>query len=215
VRDHVTREELEQLAMDELPEDLAARVGDHAARCEACARELDWLRAERALILRRARQAPPPAPELWARVEARAYAPVPLRRRRSWVAAAIAVAAAAALAVVVRPHLGRTPSVVADASPEADAEAPPEAVRALSNAEGQYKSAFSTLEAEYARNRGRLDRRTQERWDRAVERTRVQLAVAETAAQGDVNARLRVLDGYAQAVRSLSRAVEETEEAAR
>jgi hypothetical protein len=41
------------------------------------------------------------------------------------------------------------------------------------------------------------------------------LAVAGAAAQGDVSARLRVLDGYAAAVRSLNRAIEDTQEASR
>ena len=211
--DHATREELEQLAMGELPAALSAEIADHAERCQACARELSWLRAERALIQRRAERAPAPSADLWARIEARAYAPPPLRRRRSLAVAAVALSAAAALAIVVRPH-GRPPIAgIADASIDPDPDTPPEAARALTQAEGQYRNAFSTLEAEYARSRGRLDRRTQERWDRAVERTRVQLAVAGAAAQGDVNARLRVLDGYAAAVRSLNRAIEDTQEA--
>jgi hypothetical protein len=98
---------------------------------------------------------------------------------------------------------------------EGDAAPPPEAVQAIDHAEGEYRNAFSTLEAEYARARARLDPRTQARWDRTVERTRVQLALASNAARGDVNARLRVLDGYAATVRSLNRAIEETEEARR
>ena len=71
------------------------------------------------------------------------------------------------------------------------------------------------LEAEYARGRQKLDPRTQERWDRTVSRARVQLADASVAAAPDVNARLRVLDGYAAVVRSLGRAIEESEEATR
>ena len=78
-----------------------------------------------------------------------------------------------------------------------------------------FMSALTVLEAEYARGRSKLDSRTQQRWDRAVSRARVKLADASAAAGGDVNARLRVLDGYAAAMRSLGRAIEETEEATR
>jgi hypothetical protein len=214
--DHVTPEELEALALGELPPELAVQVEEHAGRCASCGRDLAWLRAERALVERRAAAAPELPPEIWREVERRAYAPVSFHARRStWVGAAIAVSAAAALAVIIRPV--QRPAIVA-ASPGAVGDQtakgpPPAAARALDRAEGDYRSALTVLEAEYARSRDKLDARTQERWDRTVSRARVQLASASAAAGGDVNARLRVLDGYAAMVRSLGRAIEESEEA--
>ena len=48
-----------------------------------------------------------------------------------------------------------------------------------------------------------------------IRRARVQLADASVAAAPDVNARMRVMDGYKAVVRSLGRAIEESEEATR
>src|SRR5256885_11741602 len=90
---HVPAEELESLALDELPRDRAAQVEAHAAACPHCARELSWLRAEQTLLARR-----PPAQtaHLWAGIAARLRHP---RRRphRAWrISVGAAVAAAAA-----------------------------------------------------------------------------------------------------------------------
>jgi len=217
--DHVTFEELDALCSGELPPELGSQVEDHARRCPACGRELAWLRAERELIARRAAKAPALDKSIWQKVEQRVYAPIPLRRgRQTVVGAIVAVSAAAALAVIVRP--ARLPGPTAygpDAAIQDEvALAPPApAVNALDKAEGDYRSALTVLEAEYARSREKLDPRTKERWDRAVSRARVQLADASVAAAPDVNARLRVLDGYAAVVRSLGRAIEESEEATR
>src|SRR2546423_5532381 len=102
---HVPAEELESLALDELPRDRAAQVEAHAAACPHCARELSWLRAEQTLLARR-----PPAPtaHLWAGIAARLRHP---RRRphRAWrisVGAAVAAAAAGGLVVTGRPRPG-------------------------------------------------------------------------------------------------------------
>ena len=216
--DHVTFEELDALCSGELPPELGSQVEDHARRCPACGRELAWLRAERELIARRAAKAPALDKSIWQKVEARVYAPIPLRRgRQTVVGAIVAVSAAAALAVIVRPAapprgLGGLDAAVQD---EVALAPPAPAVNALDKAEGDYRSALTVLEAEYARSREKLDPRTKERWDRAVSRARVQLADASVAAAPDVNARLRVLDGYAAVVRSLGRAIEESEEATR
>jgi hypothetical protein len=217
--DHVTFEELDALCSGELPPELGTQVEDHARRCPSCGHELAWLRAERALISRRAAKTSALDKSIWQKVEERAYAPISLRRgRQTLVGAIVAVSAAAALAVIVRPA---PPRVAGLAAPDAalqdeTAEAPPApAALALDRAEGDYRSALTVLEAEYARSRERLDPRTKERWDRAVSRARVQLADASVAAAPDVNARLRVLDGYAAVVRSLGRAIEESEEATR
>ncbi|HVI22274.1 MAG TPA: hypothetical protein VM691_02265, partial [Myxococcales bacterium] len=138
--------------------------------------------------------------------------------RRTLVGAVLAMSAAAALAVIVRPVRPPIPGLAAPDAALLDETAempPPPAAAALDRAEGDYRSALTVLEAEYTRNRARLDPRTQERWDRAVSRARVQLADASAAAAPDVNARLRVLSGYAAVVRSLRGAIEESEEATR
>jgi hypothetical protein len=217
--DHVTFEELDALCSGELPPELGSQVEDHARRCPSCGHELAWLRAERALIARRAAKTPALDKSIWQKVEERAYAPVPLRRgKQTLLGAIVAVSAAAALAVIVRPA---PPRVAGLGAPDAalqdeTAQMPPApATLALDRAEGDYRTAVTVLEAEYARSREKLDPRTQQRWDRAVSRARVQLADASVAAAPDVNARLRVLDGYAAVVRSLGRAIEESEEATR
>ncbi|MFL5392711.1 MAG: anti-sigma factor family protein [Myxococcales bacterium] len=217
--DHVTFEELDALSSGELPPELASQVEDHARRCPSCGRELAWLRAERSLVERRAAKVPVLDASIWAKVQERAYAPLPLRRaRRTLVGAVLAMSAAAALAVIVRPARPPIPGLAAPDAALLDETAempPPPAAAALDRAEGDYRSALTVLEAEYTRNRARLDPRTQERWDRAVSRARVQLADASAAAAPDVNARLRVLSGYAAVVRSLRGAIEESEEATR
>jgi anti-sigma factor RsiW len=217
--DHVTFEELDALCSGELPPELGTQVEDHARRCPSCGRELAWLRAERALIARRAAETPALDKSIWQKVEERAYAPLQLRRgRQTLVGAVVAVSAAAALAVIVRPAPPRVPGIAAPDAARQDETArtpPAPAALALDRAEGDYRSALTVLEAEYARSREKLDPRTQERWDRAVSRARVQLADASVAAAPDVNARLRVLDGYAAVVRSLGHAIEESEEATR
>ncbi|MFL5457984.1 MAG: anti-sigma factor family protein [Myxococcales bacterium] len=217
--DHVTFEELDALSSGELPPELASQVEDHARRCPSCGRELAWLRAERSLVERRAAKVPVLDASIWAKVQERAYTPLPLRRaRRTLVGAVLAMSAAAALAVIVRPARPPIPGLAAPDAALLDETAempPPPAAAALDRAEGDYRSALTVLEAEYTRNRARLDSRTQERWDRAVSRARVQLADASAAAAPDVNARLRVLSGYAAVVRSLRGAIEESEEATR
>ncbi|MFL5290985.1 MAG: anti-sigma factor family protein [Myxococcales bacterium] len=217
--DHVTFEELDALSSGELPPELASQVEDHARRCPSCGRELAWLRAERSLVERRAAKVPVLDASIWAKVQERAYTPLPLRRaRRTLVGAVLAMSAAAALAVIVRPARPPIPGLAAPDAALLDETAempPPPAAAALDRAEGDYRSALTVLEAEYTRNRARLDPRTQERWDRAVSRARVQLADASAAAAPDVNARLRVLSGYAAVVRSLRGAIEESEEATR
>src|SRR2546430_12895696 len=101
---HVPAEELESLALDELPRDRAAQVEAHAAACPHCARELSWLRAEQTLLARR-----PPAQtaHLWAGIAARLRHP----RRRPHRAWRISVGAAAAAAGAAgRRGTGRAPA---------------------------------------------------------------------------------------------------------
>ena len=68
---HPLVEELETLP-------LTAGVAAHVAQCDACARELAWLRAERALLSRRPA---PPVQQLWAGIEARLSDQPRLRRQ--------------------------------------------------------------------------------------------------------------------------------------
>ena len=211
---HPTFEELEAAAFREAshPEVVA-----HAGQCPECARELAWLRAEAELLRRRPQ--PEVRPEIWDRIEERIHAPVPISLARRWrplLGAAVAVAAAAALAVVVRPLSRGTPADQGDAAvsdepvPGTDAKA----LEALDRAAGQYRTALGVLEQEYARGRGRLDPRTQKRWDDSFARAR-SLIDASAQARNDPGERLRLLDGSAVMVRSLRHAVEDSEEVAR
>src|SRR2546430_4514952 len=184
--DHVTFEELDALCSGELPPELGTQVEDHARRCPSCGRELAWLRAERGLVARRAAKTPALDESIWRKIEERAYAPIPLRRgRQTLVGAIVAVSAAAALAVIVRPAPPRVVGLGGpDAALQAETAGPPApAALALDRAEGDYRSALTVLEAEYARSREKLDPRTQQRWDRAVSRARVQLADAAPASR--------------------------------
>src|SRR5207249_7430277 len=74
-------EALEALAMGELDEARAAEVEAHAAGCASCKRELEWLRAEREVVSRRAAGESPVPAELWRGIEAR-IAPAPKRAAR-------------------------------------------------------------------------------------------------------------------------------------
>jgi hypothetical protein len=211
---HPTFEDLEAAALGEAssPEVLA-----HAGQCAECARELAWLRAEAQLVRRRPQ--PQVRPEIWEQTQERIHAPVPISRARRWrpvLGAAVAVAAAAALAVVVRPPPSNTSAGQGDAGGPDEQVAPTDAktLQALDRAAGEYRAALGVLEQEYARGRGRLDPRTQKRWDDSFARAR-SLIDASAQARNDPGERLRLLDGSAVMVRSLRHAVEDSEEVAR
>ena len=213
---HPSLEELEAVALGEAE---AAGVDAHVASCAECARELSWLRAEAQLMRRR--PAPQVSPELWDRVQQRVHAPIPISRarRRTWVGAAVAVAAAAALAVVVRPGgkpVAPLPGLDASIAEElaSDAVVDPKAQSALDRAAGDYRSALSVLEGEFARARGRFDPRTQKRWDESFAKAR-SLIDASAQARNDLDERLKLLDGSAVMVRSLRQAIEDSEEVTR
>jgi hypothetical protein len=213
---HPAFEELEALSLGELPAEAAGRVEAHAAGCAGCGRELAWLRAEVTLLQRR--PTPPVSPALWEKVQERVYAPIPIARarRRTWVGAAVAVAAAAALAVFVRAK-PQQPGPFGDAGVLTEESPNPvdtKAVRALDKAAGDYRSALTVLEQEYAKGRDRLDARTQKRWDDSFARARG-LVDASAQASNDVGERLKLLDGTAVMVRSLRHALEDTEEVTR
>jgi hypothetical protein len=212
---HVRSEELESLALGELPRDRAAPVEAHATACPQCARELSWLRAEQTLLARRplAQTA-----HLWAGIAARLRHP---RRRphRAWrisVGAAVAAAAAAVLVITVRPRPEPVAQQATQRATRQRRERPaidPKALAALDRAEADYKDAAKVLEAEYARLRPRLDPEMARRWDETLTRARAQLGESRAVAADDVNVRMRVLDGYAGYLRSLRDVVQESEEA--
>jgi hypothetical protein len=211
---HPSFQELEAAALGEEPR---PEVLAHAGRCAECARELAWLHAEAQLFRRRPQ--PPVRPEIWERVEERVHAPVPISHARRWrpfLGAAVAVAAAAALAVVVRPPQRGAQDEQGDAAVSDDplGQTDAKAQQALDRAAGDYRSALGVLEQEYARGRGRLDQRTQKRWDDSFARAR-SLIDASAQARNDPDERLRLLDGSAVMVRSLRHAIEDSEEVAR
>jgi hypothetical protein len=211
---HLDAELLESFALGSQPD---ASAQAHLAGCGECARELAWAKAERALFLRR------PAPQsehLWSGVAARISPQRRAHRPRWAVRAAIftaAVAAAAAVLIIVGPvkvHLkpAGTPlsnSEVAEATPPGpDAKT----LAALDRAEADYRDAAKVLEEEYARLRPQLDPKLAARWDETLTRARLQLGEArQSMVAQDVNARMRVLDGYAGYLRSLRTAVLEQE----
>ncbi len=208
---HVALEELEAAALGELPSARAQEVEQHAASCGECARELSWFRAERALI---ARRPSPSTAHLWAGIEGRLQHP---RRRPRWARriglAAAAAAAAAAVLFATRPHPVapvQPPTPVAKRSlPAPDAKT----LAALDRAETDYRDAAKVLEDEYARLRPHLDPALAQRWDETLTRARAQLGESRSVAANDVNARMRVLDGYAGYLRSLRDVLQDSEEA--
>ena len=205
---HPPIEELEAIA---LGEGGGADAAAHARQCAECARELAWLRAEAQLVRRRRQPALDPA--LLQRIENRVHAPIPISRAKRFRAFAAAVAAAAA-AVVLAVALRRPPPVMSDAATAQD-EAPsridPRAQQALDQATGDYRTVLQMLEQEYSSARGRLDARTQKRWDDSFARARV-LIDSSAQARNDPDERLRLLDGSAVMVRSLRHAIEDSEE---
>lgn len=212
---HVSAEDLESLALGELLPERAAAIEAHAAACPSCSRELSWLRAERALL---ARRPAPPVGHLWPAVHARLRHPR-LRPHWAWrisVAAAGAAAAAAILLAVLRPSAPPMPvqqqQQQATRQPRRGA-IDPKTLAALDRAEQDYRSAARVLEEEYSRLRPRLDPDLARRWDETLTRARTDLGETRAVAADDVNARMRVLDGYAGYLRSLRDVVRESEEA--
>ncbi len=209
---HVPVEELEALAFGELGPGRAAAVAAHVEACADCSRELSWLRAEKALL---ARRPIPQTSHLWAGVAARLRHP---RRRPRWawriaVAGAGVAAAASVLLVALHPA---PPVVPAQQAPVARRQPrftiDPKTLAALDLAERDYGNAAKVLEEEYGRLRPHLDPELARRWDETLTRARAQLGESRAVAADDVNARMRVLDGYAGYLRAL-RDVVQAEEA--
>jgi len=234
---HPGIEELEAVAKGEGTAEAAA----HVAACAECGREVEWVKAERALFSKRSL---PQVDALWSGIEARIAkttpAPAPLVRRPHWhrrAAAAIgAVAAAAAILFGVResrirlqgqnaPAAQSQPTAVAqDQRPPAAATGQEpnhhrprldaKALAALDTAENDYRHAAQVLEAEYDSLRPHLDPALAKKWDETLTRARAQLAQSrEAVASDDARARMRVLDGYAEYLRSLRDVIQDSEEA--
>jgi hypothetical protein len=205
---HPTVEELEAIAFGQ---DAGADTAAHTLQCAQCARELSWLRTEAQLVRRR----PLPAvdPDLLRRIEERVYAPIPItraRRFRSAVAVVAAVAAAVAIVFALRARPPATSDAVV-ADNEVAVPIDPKAQQALDQAAGDYRNVLQVLQQEYSRVRGRLDARTQKRWDESFARARV-LIDSTAQARNDPDERLRLLDGSAVMVRTLRHAIEDSEE---
>jgi hypothetical protein len=129
------------------------------------------------------------------------------------VGAATAASAAAVLLLTIHPKGGPNFSTPDASVIEADFDGPDaKTLAALDRAEGDYRHAATVLEAEYAAARKTLDPKLAKQWDESLAKARAQLGASRAVAAEDVNARMRVLDGYAGYVRSL-RNVMEAEEA--
>jgi hypothetical protein len=90
----------------------------------------------------------------------------------------------------------------------------PKSLAALDTAEADYRHAASVLEAEYQSLRPHLDAALAQKWDETFTRARTQLVESRAAvAADDVRARMRVLDGYAEYLRSLRDVIQDSEEA--
>jgi hypothetical protein len=234
---HPDIEALEQLASGAGTAESAA----HAETCQECAQEVAWAKAEKALFARRAqpdvsalwsgvaRRLGQPAVQLEQAQTAR------MQKRPHWhrpVAALAGVAAAAAVLVfALRPK----PIVPTPAQPVAQQQTQPQAVQpgqqpalgqphqrshldpktlaALDTAEADYRHAAGVLEAEYDSLRPKLDPAMAKRWDETLTRARTQLGESRAVAADDARARMRVLDGYAEYLRSLRDVIQDSEEA--
>jgi hypothetical protein len=206
---HLSLEDLEALAIGQLGQPRAAEAEAHAAGCAECARELQWSRTEQALFSRRSVK---PVDSLWAGIAARIETPRRIHRphwARRVALTAAATAAAAVLIVALRPQAPRAPDVTASESNNAIADA----LATLDKAEADYRRAASVLEAEYKSSRKNLDPELARRCDETLARARSGLGDARTMAAQDVNARIRVLDGYAGYLRSLRSVVQQSQEA--
>jgi hypothetical protein len=159
-------------------------------------------------------------------------------RRPHWHRRAAALLGAVAAAAVVLFAVRPKQAPVAPSQPVAQGQAPgqpgqtagaqpdqqltearrarldPKALAALDTAEADYRHAASVLEAEYESLRPHLDPALAKRWDETLTRARTQLVQSRAAvASDDVRARMRVLDGYAEYLRSLRDVIQDSEEA--
>lgn len=219
-------EDLETLVDGGLQPEVAAEVSAHAASCAECGEELRWLRAEREVMRRRAARAPLPASDLqqlWNGVESRLEKQPP---RRVWLRPAsfsFAVAAAAVLAFVAgrqaAERQAHSVTPIAVTTPEPGARFLNTSAHVggddtsiiLDGAESEWREAALQLERRYMIDRQKLSEREVERIDRHLRESRRAITTARALAHNDVDARLAVLDGYAEYVQSLHTLVSDLE----
>jgi anti-sigma factor RsiW len=198
------------LARGDLAPERAEEVESHASSCPDCARELEWLRTERALF--RAQTATP-ASHVWQGIERRIVIAREQKstRRQRWLqigAAATLVAAAAGFLLTVWSH-GLSPKTELGSSTNRDDSVEPrpvdsyEATVAMDAAEKEYRTAIRQLETAYIAQRDELDPEELLRFDSELRRLRNQLKTERVAAKDDVWARRRVLRTYSAYMRTM------------
>lgn len=209
-------EDLVELAQGELSPERASQVELHADECAECARELSWLRTERALF--RKEQATP-ASHVWQGIERRLVIAREERRvrRQRWMQVGGASTFLAAAASVVLFLWGRGATVVTPSGGQASSTKPaqneperpddrsvaPEAFDTLDAAEAQVATAIGRLERAYAREKDTLDPEEALRFDEELQRLKHLLSVEKSTARNDVWARRRVLRAYSTYMRTM------------
>ena len=201
---------LEAFVAGQLAPEESATVGAHVKSCEACRGELEWLQVEANLMADRAARTDVPD-DLWRRVEEKLHKALPADARR-WASLPYALGSAAVAAAVLMVLFVGPPPVLRPSpfeghelrplSPSPSPSGDP-ADQALTDAEHAYEQAAATLEKRYASQRKNLRPDDARRVDDALQRTRAQVAEARALAPSDVEARLALLDGYADYVHSL------------
>jgi len=211
------QEDLLGLARGELAPAKADEVEAHTEGCASCARELAWLRTERALF--RAHSAAPPA-HVWQGIERRLVIAGERQRerRRRWMQVGSgATVLAAAASVLFYLWTQRLPIATPTASERPASSTGPEmnrddgtssdATEALSSAEREYRGAIRKLEKAYVRERDNLDPDQAMKVDEELRKLREVVMVEREAAQDDVWARKRVLHAYSTYMRTMQAVV--------
>jgi anti-sigma factor RsiW len=204
-------DDLLDLARGGLSPERAEKVEEHAAACAECARELGWLRTERALFRT---QTTTPAPHVWQGIERRLVVAREERRvrRQRWLqvgAGSTLVAAAAGFLFLIWGHgLSVKDDVASSANRDDTVEEPRpdntiEAARAVVAAENEYRAAIRQLEEAYLDRREELDPEELLRFDSELRSLRNQLKAERVAAKDDVWARRRVLRTYSAYMRTM------------
>ena len=199
-------EQLEAWIEDRLVPAAAAELSAHVESCEACRRELSWLRGERAWMERRRARAAPLADTSWTAIASRLSPAAPRRRSRPplfvWVSGGLAAAAAILLLVQPTRTVGPVPpSALAPRHPKLSPEA------AVDRAEREYQSALALLESEYRQERAHLPPRTAAECDRTLALGRLAVDRARATVGDDLDGRLALLDGYAEYMHSVEQIV--------
>jgi hypothetical protein len=201
-------EQLEAFAAGQLGAEEAATLSAHVKTCDECRRELEWLKVEQNLMVERATRTEV-SDDLWRRVEEKltTVSPMPLRARR-WAAMPFALGTAAVAAAVLMVLFVGPPPVLRPSPFEGREQRPrpaatDDAAQVLTDAEHAYEQAAATLEKRYASEKNHLRPDDARRVDDALQRTRAQVAEARALAPHDPEARLALLDGYADYVHSL------------